>query len=66
MLKSEFQAMLVNFWVLKSGGGAPKSYILKSGRAVAPPAPLVPPPMIMIDLYALAGPVHTGAYSGQL
>ena len=40
MLKSEFQAMLV----LKSGG--PKSYILKSGGAMAPPAPLVPPPMI--------------------
>ena len=37
MLKSEFL-------VLKSGGG-PKSYILKSGGAVAPPAPLVLPPM---------------------
>ena len=26
--------------------GGPKAYILKSGGAMAPPAPLVPPPMM--------------------
>ena len=26
--------------------GGPKAYILKSGGAVAPPAPLIPPPML--------------------
>ena len=43
MLKTDFQPILVNFWCGNLGG--PKAYILKSGGAVAPLAPMVPPPM---------------------
>ena len=45
MLKTDFQPILVNFWCGNLGGGGPKAYILKSGGAVAPLAPMVPPPM---------------------
>ena len=51
--------MLVNIWYGNLGG--PKAYILKSGGAVAPLAPLVPPPMILLTLSACAE-----GYSTQL
>ena len=54
MLKTDFQPILVNFWVWKSGG--PKASILKSGGGgggMAPLAPLVSPPMVIIDRFYL-------------
>ena len=44
--------MLVNFWCWNLGG--PKAYILKSGGAVAPLAPLVPPPMTYMHKLLMA------------
>ena len=44
MLKTDFQPILVNFWCGNLGGGAESIYFEIWG-AVAPLAPMVPPPM---------------------
>ena len=49
MLKTDFQPILVDFWCGYLGEGGGKSIYFEIWGAVAPVAPLAPPPMYIKD-----------------